>query len=58
MPQTKSQAAAFCVFSGVKPAWFHIPKGESSLQPHSVTQCLPRAVLTSSLAESGMIKLN
>lgn len=41
VPQTKSQAAAFWVFLVVKPAWFHIPKGESSLQPHSVTQCLP-----------------
>lgn len=58
VPQTKSQAAAFLAFLCVKPAWFHIPKGESSLQPHSVTQCLPWAVLTSSLAESGMIKSN
>lgn len=58
MPQTKSQAGPFWVFLSVKPAWFHIPKGENSLQPHSVTHCLPQAVLTSSLAESGMIKLN
>lgn len=58
MSQNKSQAAAFWVFLSVKPAWFRIPKGENSLQPHSVTHCLPQAVLTSSLAESGMMKLS